>query len=140
MIREQPLPILYNKRLPEVERQALCAWVKFQYEQAGWSIRALMESTGRSYGATHALLSEAAVTLRSRGSRGRGMDRRGTDDDPRLPSSLGKTQTARLAREIRERIHSGVYQPGQVLRRAELAEDLGVSVPSVDAAVTRLAR
>lgn len=47
-------------------RDKLRAELRKKYEK-GASIRALAESTGRSYGFIHQVLSEAGVTLRSRG-------------------------------------------------------------------------
>jgi hypothetical protein len=47
-------------------RDTLGAELRKKYEK-GASIRALAESTGRSYGFIHRVLSEAGVTLRSRG-------------------------------------------------------------------------
>ena len=40
--------------------------------EAGESIRALAQSTGRSYGFVHRMLSESGVTLRGRGGATRG--------------------------------------------------------------------
>ena len=47
-------------------RAKLAADLKKKYEK-GASIRALAESTGRSYGFVHRVLSESGVTLRGRG-------------------------------------------------------------------------
>ena len=47
-------------------RDKLAADLKKKYEK-GASIRALAESTGRSYGFVHRVLSESGVTLRGRG-------------------------------------------------------------------------
>lgn len=47
-------------------RDKLAADLKKKYD-SGQSIRALAESTGRSYGFVHRVLSESGVTLRGRG-------------------------------------------------------------------------
>ncbi|HKN51466.1 MAG TPA: helix-turn-helix domain-containing protein, partial [Amycolatopsis sp.] len=47
-------------------RDKLAADLKKKYEK-GSSIRALAESTGRSYGFVHRVLSESGVQLRGRG-------------------------------------------------------------------------
>jgi predicted transcriptional regulator len=48
------------------ERSSLTSRLRTEYE-AGASIRELAESTGRSYGFVHRILSESGVTLRGRG-------------------------------------------------------------------------
>lgn len=53
-------------RITGVSRDKLAADLKKKYEK-GASIRALAESTGRSYGFVHRVLSESGVTLRGRG-------------------------------------------------------------------------
>lgn len=58
-------------RLTGTERDALASRLVTEYEQ-GASIRSLAESTGRSYGFVHRVLSESDVTLRSRGGATRG--------------------------------------------------------------------
>lgn len=58
-------------RLTGAERDRLAARLVSEYE-GGASIRALAESTGRSYGFVHRVLSESAVTLRGRGGATRG--------------------------------------------------------------------
>src|ERR1700755_1690571 len=62
-------------------RDKLAADLKKKYEK-GASIRALAESTGRSYGFVHRVLSESGVTLRGRGGATRtqkaGRPRRGS--------------------------------------------------------------
>jgi hypothetical protein len=55
-----------RKLLPGPERDRVAASLKAQYE-AGVSIRAIAESTGRSYGGVHRLLSDAGVEFRRRG-------------------------------------------------------------------------
>ena len=52
-------------------RSQLAIDLKTKYE-AGESIRALAQSTGRSYGFVHRMRSEAGVTLRGRGGATRG--------------------------------------------------------------------
>lgn len=58
-------------RLTGTERDDLASKLVQEYEQ-GASIRSLAESTGRSYGFVHRVLSESEVTLRSRGGATRG--------------------------------------------------------------------
>jgi hypothetical protein len=53
-------------RITGAARDKLAADLKKKYEK-GASIRALAESTGRSYGFVHRVLSESGVTLRGRG-------------------------------------------------------------------------
>jgi hypothetical protein len=53
-------------RIMGKNREKLSADLKKKYEK-GASIRQLAESTGRSYGFVHRLLSESGVTLRGRG-------------------------------------------------------------------------
>jgi predicted transcriptional regulator len=52
------------------ERDKVAADLKSKYE-AGASIRALAEQTGRSYGGVHRLLADAGVMFRSRGGAAR---------------------------------------------------------------------
>ncbi|MFD4976267.1 helix-turn-helix domain-containing protein [Streptomyces sp. NPDC058424] len=51
---------------PGPERDRVAAELKAKYE-AGATIRALADQTGRSYGGVHRLLADAGVTFRSRG-------------------------------------------------------------------------
>jgi hypothetical protein len=53
-------------RITGAQREKLATDLKKKYEK-GASIRALAESTGRSYGFVHRVLSETGVTLRGRG-------------------------------------------------------------------------
>jgi hypothetical protein len=62
-----------GSRVTGADRDALTRSLRVRYE-AGESIRALAESTGRSYGFIHRLLTESGASLRSRGG-------------PRRPSS-----------------------------------------------------
>jgi lambda repressor-like predicted transcriptional regulator len=55
-----------SSRITGVARDKLATELKKKYDK-GASIRALAESTGRSYGFIHRVLSETDVTLRSRG-------------------------------------------------------------------------
>ncbi|MFB7669701.1 helix-turn-helix domain-containing protein [Kitasatospora sp. NPDC056138] len=54
-----------GKRIAGAERELLAADLKQRYE-AGATIRALVEDTGRSYGSVHRLLSDAGVIFRPR--------------------------------------------------------------------------
>ena len=53
------------------ERDRLAADLKRKYD-GGESIRTLAQSTGRSYGFVHRMLSESGVSLRGRGGATRG--------------------------------------------------------------------
>jgi hypothetical protein len=55
-----------GSRITGAARDMLASELKVMYEK-GASIRALAESTGRSYGFVHRVLSESGVTLRGRG-------------------------------------------------------------------------
>jgi len=60
-----------GRRVTGGERDKLASDLKKKYN-AGASIRELAESTGRSYGFVHRVLSESGVTLRGRGGATRG--------------------------------------------------------------------
>lgn len=60
-----------GSRVTGAARDKLAADLKKKYD-AGASIRALAEETGRSYGFVHRMLSESGVTLRGRGGATRG--------------------------------------------------------------------
>lgn len=68
-----------GSRVTGAEREKLAADLKRQYDE-GASIRALAESTGRSYGFVHRILSESGVNLRGRGgaTRGRAREQQGS--------------------------------------------------------------
>ncbi|MDT7539937.1 MAG: hypothetical protein QOI82_3522 [Actinomycetota bacterium] len=55
-----------GSRVTGGDRDKLAADLKRRYE-AGQSIRLLAETSGRSYGFVHRILSEAGATLRGRG-------------------------------------------------------------------------
>ena len=60
-----------GSRVTGNSRDKLAAELKKKYE-GGASIRALAESTGRSYGFVHRMLTESGVNLRGRGGATRG--------------------------------------------------------------------
>lgn len=60
-----------GSRVTGGERDRLATDLRKKYE-SGQSIRALAESTGRSYGFVHRILSESGVSLRGRGGATRG--------------------------------------------------------------------
>ena len=60
-----------GSRVTGAQREKLAADLKKRYE-GGSSIRALAESTGRSYGFVHRMLTESGVQLRGRGGATRG--------------------------------------------------------------------
>ncbi|MCY0963332.1 helix-turn-helix domain-containing protein [Streptomyces sp. H27-H5] len=62
MSHESPV----RRLLPGPDRDRVATDLKSQYE-AGASIRSLAQSSGRSYGAVHRLLSDAGADFRSRG-------------------------------------------------------------------------
>ncbi|MEU7480544.1 helix-turn-helix domain-containing protein [Lentzea sp. NPDC042327] len=57
-------------RITGANRDKIAAELKTQYEK-GASIRALAESTGRSYGFVHRILGESGVVFRDRGGHNR---------------------------------------------------------------------
>jgi hypothetical protein len=63
-----------GSRVTGTAREQLASDLKSKYE-AGESIRALAQETGRSYGFVHRMLSESGVTLRGRGGATRGKAR-----------------------------------------------------------------
>ncbi|MGH3327657.1 MAG: helix-turn-helix domain-containing protein [Carbonactinosporaceae bacterium] len=63
-----------GSRVTGAAREKLAAELKRKYDQ-GQSIRSLAESTGRSYGFVHRILSEAGAKLRGRGGATRGKSR-----------------------------------------------------------------
>ena len=58
-------------RITGVERDKLASDLRKRYEK-GQSIRVLAETSGRSYGFVHRILSESGATLRGRGGATRG--------------------------------------------------------------------
>jgi hypothetical protein len=60
-----------GRRVTGAERDKLATELKKKYE-SGTSIRTLAESTGRSYGFVHRVLSESGTKLRGRGGATRG--------------------------------------------------------------------
>lgn len=60
-----------GSRVTGSAREQLATDLKSKYE-AGESIRALAQETGRSYGFVHRMLSESGVALRGRGGATRG--------------------------------------------------------------------
>lgn len=67
-----------RRRITGPARDDLAAELKPKYEK-GASVRALAESTGRSYGFIHRVLSEAGVKMRDRGGNTRGQKRTGVN-------------------------------------------------------------
>jgi hypothetical protein len=64
-----------GSRITGAERERLASDLRRKYD-AGQSIRALAQSTNRSYGFIHRILSETGTTLRGRGGATRGKKRR----------------------------------------------------------------
>lgn len=60
-----------GSRVTGGERDRLASDLRRKYDQ-GESIRALAQSTGRSYGFVHRILSESGTSLRGRGGATRG--------------------------------------------------------------------
>lgn len=60
-----------GSRITGAEREKLAADLRKKYD-GGQSIRVLAESSGRSYGFVHRILSESGTTLRGRGGATRG--------------------------------------------------------------------
>lgn len=63
--------LIKGTRITGDKRDKLATDLKRKYD-TGTSIRALAESTGRSYGFVHRILSESGTTLRGRGGATRG--------------------------------------------------------------------
>ena len=63
-----------GSRVTGAERDKLSADLRKKYD-SGTSIRALAESSGRSYGFVHRMLTESGATLRGRGGATRGKRR-----------------------------------------------------------------
>ena len=77
------------RRIVSSTRDKLAAELKKQYEK-GASIKTMAESTGRSYGFVHRVLSEAGVTLRGPGNAVR--DRTSSESHPTLVEREGGTR------------------------------------------------
>ena len=60
-----------GQRVTGEERESMAADLAQRY-QSGESIRDLAQSTGRSYGFVHRMLTESGTTLRGRGGSSRG--------------------------------------------------------------------
>ncbi|BEP15669.1 hypothetical protein acdb102_39800 [Acidothermaceae bacterium B102] len=60
-----------GSRVTGSERNSLAADLRHKYD-SGSSIRSLAESTGRSYGFVHRILTESGAALRGRGGATRG--------------------------------------------------------------------
>ena len=60
-------------RITGAERDKLATDLRKRYEK-GQSIRVLAETSGRSYGFVHRILSESGATLRGRGGATRGRE------------------------------------------------------------------
>ncbi len=60
-----------GSRVTGSERNSLAADLRTKYD-SGSSIRSLAESTGRSYGFVHRILTESGAVLRGRGGATRG--------------------------------------------------------------------
>ncbi len=64
-----------GSRVTGTEREKMASDLRKKYE-GGQSIRTLAESTGRSYGFVHRILSENGATLRGRGGATRGKSKK----------------------------------------------------------------
>jgi hypothetical protein len=64
--RNVPTELKKGTRITGSDRDKLAAELRKKYD-AGQSIRALAESSGRSYGFVHRILTESGVELRGRG-------------------------------------------------------------------------
>lgn len=64
-----------GSRVTGTERDKLATDLRKKYD-GGQSIRSLAESSGRSYGFVHRILSESGTTLRGRGGATRGKSRK----------------------------------------------------------------
>ena len=66
--------IAKGSRITGADRETLAQDLRTRYD-GGESIRALAESSGRSYGFVHRILTESGAELRSRGGATRGKER-----------------------------------------------------------------
>ncbi|HZG95754.1 MAG TPA: helix-turn-helix domain-containing protein [Mycobacteriales bacterium] len=64
-----------GSRVTGAERDKLATDLRKKYD-AGQSIRTLAETSGRSYGFVHRILSESGATLRGRGGATRGKSKK----------------------------------------------------------------
>ena len=64
-----------GSRVTGAERDKLATDLRKKYD-AGQSIRTLAETSGRSYGFVHRMLSESGATLRGRGGATRGKSKK----------------------------------------------------------------
>jgi hypothetical protein len=70
-----------GSRVTGGERDRLAAELRRKYD-SGASIRTLADSTGRSYGFVHRILTESGATLRGRGGATRGRARQQHQPEP----------------------------------------------------------
>jgi hypothetical protein len=70
-----------GSRVTGGERDRLAAELRRKYD-SGASIRTLADSTGRSYGFVHRILTESGATLRGRGGATRGRARQAQQHQP----------------------------------------------------------
>jgi hypothetical protein len=75
-----------GSRVTGGERDRLAAELRRKYD-SGASIRTLADSTGRSYGFVHRILTESGATLRGRGGATRGRARQQQQQPPQVPNS-----------------------------------------------------
>ena len=75
-----------GSRVTGGERDRLAAELRRKYD-SGASIRTLADSTGRSYGFVHRILTESGATLRGRGGATRGRARQQQQQQPQAPNS-----------------------------------------------------
>jgi hypothetical protein len=68
-------PMKKGSRVTGADRDRLASDLRKKYDQ-GQSIRVLAESSGRSYGFVHRILSESGATMRGRGGATRGKPKR----------------------------------------------------------------
>lgn len=73
-----------RKRLKPEQQERVTSELRKKYD-AGASIRALAEESGRSYGYVHRRLYESGVSFRSRGGNRWGSSRRPQNSRPRAP-------------------------------------------------------
>jgi hypothetical protein len=81
-----------GSRVTGGERDRLAAELRRKYD-SGASIRTLADSTGRSYGFVHRILTESGATLRGLGGATRGRARQQQQpQQPPAPQSAGQPQ------------------------------------------------
>jgi len=92
-------------RITGADRDKLAARITKKYE-GGASIRELAESTGRSYGFVHRVLSESGATMRGRGGATRGKPSKRAATKGGTNRSTAKKSTSKPSIRGSAKLHS----------------------------------